>query len=258
MTELKNKTVFITGASAGIGEACARAFAGAGSDLVLVARRLERIRSLAEELKADFGVSCFTGELDVRNAEAVSKFVSSIPNEFRAIDILLNNAGLARGFDTIAEGSLIDWDEMIDTNVKGLLYVTRAVLPGMIERNSGHIINIGSIAGRQVYPKGGVYCASKFAVRALNQAMQIDLVDTPVRVSTVDPGLANTEFSKVRFRNDNEKAESVYTGMTPLNAEDIAEGVLFCATRPPHVNVAELLITPSDQASAYHVHRENG
>jgi NADP-dependent 3-hydroxy acid dehydrogenase YdfG len=254
--KLKDRVIFITGASSGIGAACARAFAAEGAILVLAARRLDRLKELAGELERSFDSRCHIDELDVRDRGRVEAFVNSIPPEFRAIDILVNNAGLARGFDPIQSGSLDDWDEMIDTNVKGLLYVTRAVLPGMIERGVGHIINIGSIAGRQVYPKGAVYCASKFAVHALTQGLLMDLVDTPVRVSTVDPGLTKTEFARVRFRNDYEKAKSVYKGLTPLSAEDIAEAVLFCATRPVHVNIAEMLVLPTDQASVYHVHRE--
>ena len=254
--KLKDRVVFITGASAGIGAACARAFAAEGSALVLAARRLDRLKELAEELNRAYGTRSHVDELDVRERAKVEAFVNSIPQEFRNIDILVNNAGLARGFDPIQSGSIDDWDEMIDTNIKGLLHVTRAVVPGMIERGIGHIINIGSIAGRQVYPRGGVYCATKFAVHALTQGMLIDLVDTPVRVSTVDPGLVKTEFAWVRFRNDDTSARSVYQGMTPLKAEDIAEAVLFCATRPAHVNIAEMLVLPTDQASAYHVHRE--
>jgi len=253
---LKDKIVFITGASSGIGEGCARCFAAAGAGLILTARRKERIERFGDALISKHGVPCFTGKLDIRDAAEVEGFVNNLPAEFSAIDILLNNAGLARGFGPIQDGSIQDWDEMIDTNIKGLLYVTRAVVPGMIERGRGHIINIGSIAGRLVYPDGNVYCATKFAVRALNQGMLIDLVDTPIRVSTVDPGLTRTEFARVRFRGDDEKAEIPYQGMTPLTAEDIAEAVIFCATRPPHANITEMVILPADQASPYHVRRE--
>jgi 3-hydroxy acid dehydrogenase/malonic semialdehyde reductase len=254
--KLKDRIVLITGASAGIGAACARAFAAEGAILVLAARRLDRLKELANELEKSFASRCHVAELDVRDRGRVKAFVNSIPPEFRAIDILVNNAGLARGFDPIQSGSIEDWDEMIDTNIKGLLYMTRAVVPGMVERGIGHIINIGSIAGRQVYPKGAVYCASKFAVHALTQGMLMDLIDTPIRVSTVDPGLVRTEFAQVRFRGDDASAKSVYQGMTPLRAEDIAAAVLFCATRPAHVNIAEMLVLPTDQASAYHVHRK--
>ena len=253
---LKGKTVFITGASSGIGEACARAFAAQGANLVLGARRTDRLLALASYLEETYGIYCFAGKFDVRDKKRIEVFLEEIPEAFGRIDILVNNAGLARGLGSIHEGDTGDWDEMIDTNVKGLLYVTRSVVPGMIERGRGHIINIGSIAGRQVYPNGTVYCSTKFAVRALTQGMMMDLVDTPIRVSTVDPGLVKTEFASVRFRGDTESAEAVYQGMTPLTAGDIAEAVIFCATRPPHVNISEMVVLPSDQASPYHVHRK--
>lgn len=255
MFNLKNHTVFITGASAGIGEACARAFAAAGSRLLLAARRLERLTALREELKEEFGTETHLLALDVRDAGKVRAAVESLPEEWRAIDVLVNNAGLSRGLDPVQRGDLNDWEEMIDTNVKGLLYVSRAVLPGMTERGKGHVINIGSIAGREVYPAGNVYCATKHAVRALTKGMQIDLNGTGVRVTGVDPGMVETEFSIVRFHGNEEKAEGVYRGMTPLSAADVAAAVLFCATRPPHVNVHELLLMPTDQASATVVNR---
>lgn len=255
MFNLKNHTVFITGASAGIGRACARAFAAAGARLLLAARRLERLTALQEELKEEFGTETHAIALDVRDAAAVRDAVESLPEEWRAIDVLVNNAGLSRGLDPVQRGDLNDWEEMIDTNVKGLLYVSRAVLPGMVERKKGHVINIGSIAGREVYPAGNVYCATKHAVRALTKGMQIDLNGTGVRVTGVDPGMVETEFSLVRFHGNEEKAEGVYRGMTPLSAADVAEAVLFCATRPPHVNVHELLLMPTDQASATVVNR---
>jgi len=253
---LKNKTVFISGASAGIGLACAEAFAHQGAKLILTARRQERLEALKEWLQSELNISSHIALLDVRNQIEVETVVNNLPDDFRNINILINNAGLARGWSTFQEGSVSDWEEMIDTNLKGLLYVSRAVIPGMIERNDGHIINIGSIAGRQPYPNGNVYCATKFAVRALNQSMLIDLVNTPVRVSTVDPGLVETEFSKVRFSGDVEKADAVYANMTPLTADDIADSVLFCATRPKHVNISEMVVLPTDQASPYHVRRE--
>ena len=256
MISLKNKTVFISGASAGIGLACAEAFAHQGAKLILTARRQERLEALKEWLQSELNISSHIALLDVRNQIEVETVVNNLPDDFRNINILINNAGLARGWSTFQEGSVSDWEEMIDTNLKGLLYVSRAVIPGMIERNEGHIINIGSIAGRQPYPNGNVYCATKFAVRALNQSMLIDLVNTPVRVSTVDPGLVETEFSKVRFSGDVEKADAVYANMTPLTADDIADSVLFCATRPKHVNISEMVVLPTDQASPYHVRRE--
>jgi len=257
VSRLRGKVVLITGASSGIGEACARAFAAEGAGLVLAARREERLRQLSRELETEHGVNCHAAGLDVRDPDAVERFEAGLPSELRAIDILLNNAGLARGLCPVHEGETRDWEEMIDTNLKGLLYLTRRFLPGMIERGRGHIINIGSIAGRQVYPGGGVYCATKFAVRALTQALAVELVDTPIRVSVVDPGMVQTEFSVVRFRGDEEGASGVYRGLTPLTGDDVAEAVLFCATRPPNVNVAELMILPADQASVYHIHRDN-
>ncbi|MCF7811914.1 SDR family NAD(P)-dependent oxidoreductase [bacterium] len=256
MISLKDKVVFITGASSGIGMACAEAFAHQGAKLILTARRQERLEALKEWLQSELNISSHIALLDVRNQIEVDTVVNNLPDDFRNINILINNAGLARGWSTLQEGSVSDWDEMIDTNLKGLLYVSRAIIPGMIERKDGHIINIGSIAGRQPYPNGNVYCATKFAVRALNQSMLIDLVNTPVRVSTVDPGLVETEFSKVRFSGDVEKADAVYANMTPLVAEDIADSVLFCATRPKHVNISEMVVLPTDQASPYHVRRE--
>lgn len=253
---LKNRTVFITGASAGIGEACAHTFAAAGARLLLAARRDEKLQELSSTLRHDFGVDVLTITLDVRVADQVRQAIESLPDEWSAIDVLVNNAGLSRGLDPVQRGKLDDWDEMIDTNVKGLLYVSRAVLPGMVARQRGHVINIGSIAGREVYPAGNVYCATKHAVRALTQGMQIDLNGTGVRVTSVDPGMVETEFSLVRFHGNAEKAEGVYRGMTPLSASDVAEAILFCATRPPHVNVNELLLMPTDQAAATIVHRK--
>lgn len=251
MFDFKDQIVFITGASSGIGEACARQFAAAGARLVLAARRLDRLQALAAQLN----VPCHVGKLDVRDRAAVQAFIHELPAEFRNVTILLNNAGLAAGLAPIQEGDYDHWDRMIDTNIKGLLNVTREVVPGMIERGRGHVINIGSIAGRQTYPRGGVYCASKHAVHALTHGLMIDLVNTPVKVSTVDPGLAETEFALVRFDGDPEKAKTTYTGMTPLRGEDIAEAVLWVAARPARVNVAEVLILPADQASVNFVNR---
>jgi len=245
---LKNRTVLITGASAGIGEACARAFADAGCRLLLAARRRERLESLAAAL-GEAGVDVHTLELDVRDREAV-------PEAWRAIDVLVNNAGLSRGLDKLHESTdPRDWEEMIDTNVKGLLWVSRAVIPGMVERDRGHVINIGSIAGRQVYPAGNVYCATKHAVRALNEGMRIDLTGTRVRVTTIDPGMVETEFSEVRFRGDGERAAQVYRNFPPLTAADIAEAVVWTASRPAHVNVFEMVVMPTDQQSVYVSHK---
>jgi serine 3-dehydrogenase len=255
MFDLNNRLAFITGASSGIGEACAEAFARAGARLLLCARREERLASLADRLRADHRTDIHYFTLDVRNQTDVQAAIENLPDGWRDIDVLVNNAGLSRGLDPIQEGKLQDWEEMIDTNVKGLLYVSRGVLPGMIERGRGHVINIGSIAGHEVYPKGNVYCATKHAVGAITRGMQLDLLGTGVRVSTVDPGMVETEFSEVRFRGDTERAATVYHGTTPLTGADVADAVLYCATRPPHVNVHEMLLMPSAQASATMVDR---
>ena len=255
MTDLTDSIVFITGASSGIGRSCARACAEAGAKLILAARRKYRLEKLAAELKKQFKTKTYIGELDVRNSNAVEKFYKKLPAEWRQIDILINNAGLSRGLNKLYEGNLEDWEEMIDTNVKGLLYVSRTVLPGMVERKKGTVINIGSIAGHDVYPSGNVYCATKHAVDALTKGMRMDLVDTPIRICTIDPGLVETEFSEVRFHGDKERAKKTYQHMTPLTPDDIADAVLFAATRPPHVQVAELIIMPTAQASTTLVHR---
>jgi len=255
MLSLKDKIVFITGASAGIGEAAARAFAAQGARILLCARRVERIEKLARSLESDFKVAVHYFRLDVRDQAAVDRAIAGLPAEWRAIEVLINNAGLSRGLDKLPQGLLSDWEEMIDTNVKGLLYVTRAVLPGMIERGRGHIINIGSIAGHEVYPAGNVYCATKFAVRALSKGLRLDLSGTPIRVSEVAPGMVETEFSLVRFHGDAERAGKVYQGLTPLAPDDVAEAAVWCATRPLHVNVSEVVIMPTAQASTTLVHR---
>lgn len=256
MTSLTNRIVVITGASAGIGYACAEAFARAGAKLILTARRKDRIDTLASSLKKEFGTDVLALRLDVRDQPAVEKAFTSPSGSWGKIDILVNNAGLSRGLDKLHEGKLLDWEEMIDTNVKGLLYVSRAVIPGMVERQSGTIINIGSIAGHDVYPGGNVYCATKHAVDAITRSLRMDLVDTPIRVCTVDPGLVETEFSLVRFRGDAERAGKVYDNIKVLEPADVAEAVLFCATRPAHVQLAELLILPTIQASPTMVHRK--
>jgi serine 3-dehydrogenase len=250
------RTVLVTGASAGIGAACARAFAGAGARLVLAARRAERLEALAAELGDAHGTESHLLELDVRDAEAVAATLGGLPAEWAEVDVLVNNAGLGRGLEKAHEGSPADWDEMVDTNVKGLLYVTRAVVPGMVARGRGHVVNIGSVAGHEVYPGGAVYCATKHAVGAITKGLRMDLLGTGVRVSTVDPGMVETEFSVVRFHGDRERADRVYAGMTPLVADDIADAVLWCATRPPHVNVDEVILKPTDQASATLVSRK--
>ncbi|MBU8932914.1 MAG: SDR family NAD(P)-dependent oxidoreductase [candidate division Zixibacteria bacterium] len=246
MSTLKDKVVMITGASAGIGKACARKFAEQGAKLVLVARRLDRLEQLQKKLDTD----CCLLELDIRDHQAVELAISGLADPWNEIDVLVNNAGLGRGLDKIQDGDIGGWNEMIDTNVKGLLHVSRAVLPGMVVRERGHVINIGSIAGHQVYPGGNVYCATKHAVDAITKGMRIDLVDTPIRVSTVDPGLVETEFATVRFDGDKERAAQTYQGYQPLTGDDIAEAVVWTADRPAHVQIGEIVIYPTAQASA--------
>lgn len=256
MSRIKGKTVFVTGASAGIGKATARAFAALGANLILSARRRERLVDLKAELEKEHGVSVRIHGLDVRDRAAVEALVGSLAAEGVIPDVLVNNAGKALGLHLLHEGLVEDWEDMIDTNVKGLLYVSRAVIPLMVARNSGHVVNIGSIAGHQVYQKGAVYNASKFAVKALNDGMALDLLGTNVKVSSIDPGLVETEFSEVRFHGDKAKAETVYQGYDPLRAEDIADIVTFVVTRPAHVNILDLIVLPTAQRSAHMVHKE--
>ncbi|MFZ1978746.1 MAG: SDR family oxidoreductase [Bacteroidota bacterium] len=256
MISLEKKIVLITGASSGIGRSCAEKFAEAGANLILLARRNDRLTTLASELRDKYGILTLADKLDVRDPVSITRFFQKLPAEWRNIDILINNAGLSRGLDKLYQGNLQDWEEMIDTNIKGLLYMSRSVIPGMVDRKKGIVINIGSIAGHDVYPNGNVYCATKHAVDALTRGMRMDLVDTPVRVCTVDPGLVETEFSNVRFHGDDARAKNVYQGMTPLSPDDIADAVLFAATRPPHVQIAEIIIMPTMQASATLVHRK--
>lgn len=241
-------TAFITGATSGIGKATAYLFAQHNIKLVLCGRRTEKLEELQEKLSKF--TSVHTLQFDVRNKEDVFNAVASIPKEFSNIDILINNAGNAHGLSPIQEGSIDDWDAMIDGNVKGLLYVTKAILPGMIDRNNGFIVNIGSIAGKEVYANGNVYCASKFAVNALNKAMRIDLNQHNIRVSAIHPGLVETEFSDVRFKGDTARAKTVYQGYKALQAEDIADIIHFVVTRPYHVTIEDLIVYPTAQASA--------
>ncbi len=252
---LKKKTAIITGASAGIGRACAVAFAREGASLILTARRTDRLERLSASLKRRHGTRALVLALDVRDRKAVEEAVQALGRPWSGIDILVNNAGLSRGLDPLHRGATNDWEEMIDTNLKGLLYVTRAVLPGMVRRKRGHVVNLGSVAGHEVYPGGNVYCATKHAVDAVTKGLLMDLVDTPIRVSTVDPGLVETEFSVVRFHGDRERAKAPYQGVKPLKGRDVAEAILFCVTRPPHVNVHEVRIMPTAQASTLIVHR---
>jgi len=256
MNRITGKRVLITGASAGIGEACARAFAERGAHLLLSARRGERVEALAAELAEAHGIEARADSLDVADREAVFAYVGSLEADGLLPDVLVNNAGKACGLDAFHDGDVDDWEDMIDTNVKGLLYMSRAVLPHMVARNAGHVIHIGSIAGRWVYPKGAVYNATKFAVWALNEGMNIDLVGTKVRVSSVDPGLAETEFSQVRFRGDTERAETVYKDTTPLTGDDVADAVCYVANTPPHVDVINLVLMPTDQRHAMILHRD--
>lgn len=243
-----NKTAFITGATSGIGKATAELFANKGINLVICGRRQNRLKDLKERLGDS--VKIYTLAFDVRSKEAVQDAIGSLPLEFSKVDILINNAGNAHGLDPIEEGALEDWDAMLDINVKGLLYVSKAILPQMIERKEGHIINIGSTAGKEVYPKGNVYCASKHAVDAINQGMRIDLNQYGIRVGAVNPGLVETEFSNVRFKGDDERADNVYKGFEPLRPEDIADIIYFVVTRPYHVNIADLVVMPTAQASS--------
>ncbi|MCS7088160.1 MAG: SDR family oxidoreductase [Thermoflexales bacterium] len=249
---LHDRVVFITGASSGIGRACARAFAAEGARLVLAARRAERLHALAETL----GVPAHLIQLDVRDRRAVFQAVEALPPDFREVDILVNNAGLSRGLEKLYEGDVDDWEEMIDTNVKGLLYVTRAILPGMVARQRGHIVNIGSVAGHYAYQNGAVYCATKAAVKSLTESLKQDLLGTPIRVTSVDPGLVETEFSIVRFHGDVERARKVYEGVKPMTPEDVAEAVLFCVTRPPHVNINFLMMMAVGQSTPTTVYRQ--
>ncbi len=256
MNSLKNKIVLITGTSSGIGKACAESFAKEGAHVILNGRRKEKVEQHAIYLSEKYGVKTLPLIFDVKNKTEVKDKISSLPDEWKRIDILVNNAGLGKGLDKIYEGKTEDWELMIDTNLKGLLYVTREILPQMIDRKSGHIINIGSVAGHDVYPGGNVYCATKFAVKALSQAMRIDVLDKYVKISSVDPGMVETEFSNVRFNGDTERAKNVYKGLTPLTGEDIADAVIYCATRPWHVNINEIILTPIAQAHVNFVVRE--
>jgi 3-hydroxy acid dehydrogenase / malonic semialdehyde reductase len=256
MNNLEGKVVFITGASSGIGKACAEVFAKEKSNLIISARRIDRLKTLAKILEKRNGIRVKCIQLDVRDYDQVKKAVDSLDKNWKKIDLLINNAGLSRGLDKIYEGKKEDWDEMIDTNVKGLAYVTRHVLPLMVKRKKGHVINIGSTAGHEVYTSGNVYSATKFAVKALSQSFRLDVLDKGIKVSSVDPGMVYTEFSKVRFSGDEEKADSVYKGITPLSPKDVAEAVVFCATRPANVNINEIIITPLQQASSTQVYRK--
>jgi NADP-dependent 3-hydroxy acid dehydrogenase YdfG len=253
--KLKEKIVLITGASAGIGLACAELFASEGAKLILVARRENLLLDISKKLKDKYGSECYNMKVNVGNRKESVKAINSIPDDFKNIDILINNAGLARGIEKIQDGNLEEWDEMIDTNIKGLLTFTRLIVPVMIEKKDGLIINVASIAGREVYPGGNIYCTTKSAVKTISRALQIDLNGTGVRVSNIDPGMVETEFSIVRFRGDVGRAKKVYENFEPLTAMDVAETCLFCATRPKHVAIYDLLVMPTAQASTTIIHR---
>lgn len=247
---MKSKIVFITGATSGIGEGCARKFASKGARLILNGRNEEKLNQLKKELEAQYAVEVLPLVFDVRHRESVVEALNSLVGKWRSIDILINNAGLVYGVDKEFEGNLDEWDIMIDTNIRGLLTVTRLVTPGMVERKRGHIINIGSIAGDAAYPGGSVYCATKAAVKSLSDGLRIDLVNTPLRVTNIKPGMVETNFSVIRFRGDKEKADNFYRGIQPLTGADIAETVYYAASAPAHVQIAEVLVMPTNQATA--------
>lgn len=255
MNRLNNKTVLITGATSGIGRSCAKFFASEGANLVLLARRENLLLEVKDELSKITSGDIYTAQCDITDYQKVRQAVASVPAQLREIDILVNNAGLAKGLEPLADGLPENWNVTIDTNVKGLLYVTKEVVKGMINRNSGHIINIGSTAGHDVYPNGSVYCASKYAVKAITQSLRVELVATDIRVTTIDPGLVETNFSNVRFNGDTERAKNVYKGIAPLTPDDVADAVLYAATRPPHVSINELILTPVNQANSNFVHK---
>jgi 3-hydroxy acid dehydrogenase / malonic semialdehyde reductase len=250
---LAQKIAFITGASSGIGLATARAFAAQGARLLVAARRKDRLEAERATLKDAADVHIL--ELDVTDHAAVERAVATLPQEWQAIDILVNNAGLSRGLDKLHEGKREDWEQMIDTNVKGLLYVTRAVVPGMVTRRRGHIVNLGSTAGHMTYPNGAVYCATKAAEHSITEGLREDLLGTPLRVTTIDPGMVETEFSEVRFHGDKGRAAKVYENITPLTPDDVADAILYAVTRPAHVNISEVLLTPVGQANSLLIHR---
>lgn len=256
MQSLKSKTALITGASAGIGKETAIALAREGCRVILTGRRTGRLQKIGSEIKEMYKCDFYVLSFDIRDKNAVNEAFKNLPQEWQEIDILISNAGMARGVSKMQDSDPANWDEMIDTNIKGLLYVTHAVLPGMVKRNKGDIVHLGSIAGHEVYPGGNIYCATKHAVHAIEKGLRIDLADTPIRVSSVDPGMVETEFSEVRL-GDKEKAKAVYAGMTPLTGKDIAETIVFILTRPAHVQIAEVVIFPTDQASAMVTHRKN-
>lgn len=249
------KTVFITGATAGFGEACAIKFAQNGYGLILNGRRKERLEALKEKLEEEYGIACYLLPFDVQDKEAVFTAIKCLPDEWKAIDVLINNAGLALGREAFDEANIDDWDTMIDTNLKGLLYVSRAVVPVMVQNKRGHIINLGSVAAKDVYDKGNVYCATKAAVETLSKAMRIELLPHRIKVTAIHPGAAETEFSVVRFKGDEETAKKVYEGFVPLTAQDVADVIFYCTSLPEHVCINDLVLTGTQQANAIYFHK---
>lgn len=250
------KIALITGATSGIGEACAHVFARERYDLILTGRRLERLEKQAQYLRLEYNVKVILLNFDVRNRDEAVEQLNNLPEEWKKVNVLINNAGLSQGLEPIQQGSYDDWDTMIDTNMKGLLYVSKVVANWMIDHKLGHIINLGSIAGKEVYANGNVYCATKHAVDALNKAMRIDLLPYGIKVTGVHPGAVETEFSEVRFKGDKQRAKKVYDGFEPLVAADVAETIWFCASRPPHVNIDDLLVMPTAQSGGSNIFRK--
>jgi 3-hydroxy acid dehydrogenase/malonic semialdehyde reductase len=254
---LQGKIVFVTGASSGIGAATALAFAAEGARLLLAARRADKLAAVAAQALQRGAQAIHAISLDVRDRQAVDQTISALPAEWADIDVLVNNAGLSRGLEKLYLGQINDWEEMIDTNIKGLLYVTRSVVPGMVERGRGHVVNLGSTAGEVTYPNGAVYCGTKAAELAINDGLRQDLLGTPVRVTTINPGMVETDFSRVRFHGDSERAAKVYQGVHPLSPEDVADAIVWAASRPAHVNIARITLTPVQQANSLLLHRED-
>ncbi len=253
---MEKKNVLITGATSGIGESCAHKFAEGGCDVIITGRNKDKLESLQKTLTDKYGIKVITSAFDVSNREEATKAVEEIMRQCDRIDVLVNNAGLARGLDHEYEGNFKEWDEMIDTNIKGLLTMTRLIVPGMVERNKGHVINIGSLAGDAAYAGGNIYCATKAAVKALSDGLRIDVANTKVRVTNVKPGLVETHFSNVRFRGDDQRADNVYRGITPLTGDDVADVVFYAASAPEHVQIAEVLVLATHQANSFVIHRE--
>ena len=254
MSQLTNKIILITGASSGIGQACARLFAAQGAKVILSARRVDKLQVLEDELNQHYGACCLLLPIDVRDRTQVQSQLASLPTEWQAIDILINNAGLALDTLPLSQGIIDHWDTMIDTNIKGLLYMSRAIIPTMLQRDTGHIVNIGSIAGHECYPNGNVYSATKHAVRAISKSMRLDMLGSALRVTEIAPGAVETEFSEVRWQ-DKQRAKDFYKDFQPLRAEDVADSILYCITCPVHVNIEQLTIMPTVQGSANHLYR---